>query len=73
MGWSKHHPVGLIHHSPLDCYRGYTLFTALRNFPKPPEPGLFSAFHKRIAWIAVLDMVATVVTGLIIYYLGFIC
>ena len=28
MGWSKHHPVGLIHHSPFDCYGGYTLFTA---------------------------------------------
>jgi hypothetical protein len=26
MGWSKHHPVGLIHNSPALSYRGYTLF-----------------------------------------------
>ena len=25
MGWSAHHPVGLIHYSPSRCYRGYTL------------------------------------------------
>ena len=27
MGWSEHHPVGLIHNSPSLAYRGYTLFT----------------------------------------------
>ena len=27
MGWSKHHPVGLIHNSPALSYRGYTLFS----------------------------------------------
>ena len=27
MGWSNHHPNGLIHHSPQDAYRGYTLIT----------------------------------------------
>ena len=27
MGWSIHHPVGLIHHTPSACYRGYTLFS----------------------------------------------
>ena len=26
MGWSIHHPVGLIHHTPAACQRGYTLF-----------------------------------------------
>ena len=25
MGWSPHHPTGLIHCSPTRCYRGYTL------------------------------------------------
>ena len=25
MGWSLHHPVGLIHHSPMFSYKGYTL------------------------------------------------
>ena len=27
MGWSNHHPNGLIHHSPQGAYRGYTLIT----------------------------------------------
>lgn len=26
MGWSSHHPTGLIHYSPGACHRGYTLF-----------------------------------------------
>jgi hypothetical protein len=25
MGWSKHHPLGLIYSAPQSCYRGYTL------------------------------------------------
>jgi hypothetical protein len=29
MGWSTHHPTGLIHYSPSNSYRGYTLFTNL--------------------------------------------
>lgn len=31
MGWSIHHPVGLIHYSPALCYRGYTLFSTNRG------------------------------------------
>ena len=27
MGWSTHHPVGLIHYTPQHCFRGYTLTT----------------------------------------------
>jgi hypothetical protein len=27
MGWSTHHPLGLIHHSPDLCYPGYTLLS----------------------------------------------
>ena len=27
MGWSTHHPVGLIHYAPQHCFRGYTLTT----------------------------------------------
>ena len=26
MGWSLHHPHGLIYHAPQYCHRGYTLF-----------------------------------------------
>ena len=29
MGWSTHHPTGLIHYSPQNSYRGYTLFSNL--------------------------------------------
>ena len=25
MGWSTHHPTGLIHYAPQNSYRGYTL------------------------------------------------
>ena len=25
MGWSSHHPAGLIHYSPSRCFRGYTV------------------------------------------------
>ncbi len=31
MGWSIHHPVGLIHHTPSACQRGYTLFSTTRG------------------------------------------
>ena len=31
MGWSTHHPVGLIHYSPQHSYRGYTLFATHRG------------------------------------------
>ncbi|MEE8518677.1 MAG: aryl-sulfate sulfotransferase [Dehalococcoidia bacterium] len=27
MGWSKHHPTGLIHHDPAQAFEGYTLFS----------------------------------------------
>ena len=31
MGWSIHHPVGLIHYTPVACQRGYTLFSTTRG------------------------------------------
>ncbi len=31
MGWSRHHPIGLIYCAPQHCYRGYTLFTHARG------------------------------------------
>lgn len=31
MGWSIHHPVGLIYNSRAHCYRGYTLFSTVRG------------------------------------------
>ena len=32
MGWSTHHPVGLIYYAPQQSYRGYTLTTNNRGF-----------------------------------------
>lgn len=48
-----------------------TYATALKYFPSPPKPSPFSPKHRVMAWIAVVDMVATVVTGLMVYYFGF--
>jgi len=48
-----------------------TFTTAVLKFPNPPRPGLFSRTHKTLAWASVADMVATVVTGLMVYYYGF--
>ena len=31
MGWSSHHPTGLIYYAPQHCYRGYTLTTNSRG------------------------------------------
>ena len=31
MGWSIHHPVGLIHHTPAASFQGYTLFSTTRG------------------------------------------
>ena len=32
MGWSVHHPHGLIYYAPQYCHRGYTLFANLRGY-----------------------------------------
>ncbi len=31
MGWSIHHPIGLIHYTPAACYPGYTLLSTTRG------------------------------------------
>lgn len=48
-----------------------TFVTAIKKFPNPPGPGAFSRTHLLLGRIAVIDMVATVVTGLMVYYYGF--
>jgi putative membrane protein len=48
------------------------IFRALRNFPSPPEPGAHSAWHRRYAKLAAIDMVCTAVTGWIFYWLAFV-
>jgi len=48
-----------------------TYYFALKRFPSPPRPTAFSPTHRVMAWIAVADMGANVVTGLMVYYFGF--
>ena len=38
MGWSTHHPTGLIYHAPQHSYRVYTLVTNLRGPSANPLP-----------------------------------
>lgn len=45
---------------------------ALRNFPSPPVPGPHSAWHRRWAKIAAIDMTCTAVTGWVFYWLAFV-
>jgi uncharacterized membrane protein YozB (DUF420 family) len=45
---------------------------ALRNFPSPAVPGPHSAWHRRWATIAAIDMTCTAVTGWVFYWLAFV-
>jgi putative membrane protein len=45
---------------------------ALRNFPALPQPGPHSAWHRRFATLAAIDMVCTAVTGWVFYWLAFV-
>jgi putative membrane protein len=48
------------------------IWRALRNFPSPPVPGPHSAWHKRWARLAAIDMMCTAVTGWLFYWLAFV-
>ena len=49
-----------------------TMILAWRRFPNPPAPGPHSPLHKRLGWLATLDLVATSLTGLWFYYVAFV-
>jgi uncharacterized membrane protein YozB (DUF420 family) len=49
-----------------------TISLATRRFPNPPEPGAHSRLHRRLGWLATLDITATSITGLMVYYFGFV-
>jgi putative membrane protein len=51
---------------------GTTIFLALKRFPNPPLPGPHSQLHKKLAWLSVVDLVMTSVTGLAFYYMAFV-
>ena len=49
-----------------------TTVLALRKMPKPPAPCAHSATHKWLGWLSAADISATSVTGLMVYYYGFV-
>lgn len=50
---------------------GATLGLALRRMPLPPGPSPHSRLHKRLGWLSAADITLTAVTGLLVYYYGF--
>ena len=48
-----------------------TAILAVKKMPNPPRPCGYSRTPKLLGWITVVDIVATAVTGLLVYYLGF--
>lgn len=48
-----------------------TLILAWRRFPSPPYPSAHSGLHKPLAWLSTIDITMTSVTGLAVYYYGF--
>lgn len=50
---------------------GLTLGLALRRIPRPPAPCPHSPVHKVLGWLSAVDITLTSVTGLMVYYYGF--
>jgi len=49
-----------------------TLVLALKRMPNPPAPCNHSLLHKRLGWLSAIDITLTSVTGLMVYYYGFV-
>jgi putative membrane protein len=45
---------------------------ALRKFPDPPLPNEHSPLHRRLGWLAAIDMLLTTITGWAFYLLAFV-
>jgi putative membrane protein len=50
----------------------WVFIEALLRFPQPPLPGSHSPRHRRLAWWAAADLLATAITGGIFYCLAFV-
>jgi hypothetical protein len=50
----------------------WTVVRAFQRFPTPPAPSDYSPVHRRLGWIAAIDMTLTAVTGWIFYWLAFV-
>jgi len=51
---------------------GTTLTLALKRMPQPPGPCPHSRLHKVLGWLSATDITLTSVTGLMVYYYGFV-
>jgi hypothetical protein len=51
---------------------GTTLALALKRMPIPPGPSPHSRLHKVLGWLSATDITLTSVTGLMVYYYGFV-
>jgi hypothetical protein len=40
--------------------------------PRPPAPCEHGRLHKRLGWLSAADITLTSVTGLLVYYYGFV-
>jgi uncharacterized membrane protein YozB (DUF420 family) len=49
----------------------WVIVGAWRNFDVPPRPNLYSHTHRRLAWLATIDMGLTALTGWVFYLLAF--
>ncbi|HLJ11480.1 MAG TPA: DUF420 domain-containing protein [Planctomycetaceae bacterium] len=54
------------------CLWTVTLTLALRRMPSPPAPCAHSRLHKPLGWLSAADITLTSVTGLLVYYYGFV-
>ncbi len=50
----------------------FVIFDALRKFPRPPQPSLYSRRHKFWGWLAAGEMTMTAVTGWVFYWMAFV-
>ncbi len=48
-----------------------TILLALQRMPKPPAPCAHSELHKKLGWLATIDLTLTSITGLWFYYVAF--
>jgi len=50
----------------------WVVWEALLRFPIPPVPGSHGPRHRRMAWLAAIDLALTALTGGIFYWLAFV-
>ena len=50
----------------------WVVWEALSRFSSPPQPGTHGPRHRRMAWLAAIDLGLTAVTGSIFYWLAFV-